>query len=157
MTSEKQEVGARTIRKKVHTHLPRYLANMPPPLAPNDMEFIPRYQSSRMISEVDDGEKRSISLPLSLSFALSVVCLSCFISVSRSLSIYLLPAYLVSSLCRALSLHLLSAYLVVSLLLSLYLLPAYLVSLCRALALSICYLPILLIISFSMSLLSLSV
>eukprot|EP00617_Octactis_speculum_P012954 CAMPEP_0185781614 /NCGR_PEP_ID=MMETSP1174-20130828/102985_1 /TAXON_ID=35687 /ORGANISM="Dictyocha speculum, Strain CCMP1381" /LENGTH=538 /DNA_ID=CAMNT_0028471663 /DNA_START=92 /DNA_END=1708 /DNA_ORIENTATION=- len=58
VTSEKQEVGARTIRKKVHTHLPRYLANIPPPLAPNDMEFIPTYQSSRMISEVDDGAKR---------------------------------------------------------------------------------------------------
>jgi len=35
-TSDKQEVGARTIRKRVHTHLNRFLGNMPPELAPND-------------------------------------------------------------------------------------------------------------------------
>ena len=35
LASDKQEVGARTLRPKIHAQLPRFLANMPPPLEPN--------------------------------------------------------------------------------------------------------------------------
>lgn len=38
--SDKQEVGARTIRSKITAQLPHFLPNIPPPLAPNTKQHL---------------------------------------------------------------------------------------------------------------------
>jgi len=65
VASDKQEVGARTLRKKVHNHLPRFLPNQTPPLEPNH----PPPSTSTSSSSSSSAPPLGLAMPRAVDWA----------------------------------------------------------------------------------------